>query len=143
MKIPKHMAFRLMLSGNNTIIGAAPLDPTPGERSELSPEEAKRTKSRSSEKDRHPKDAEPPFPTNTSIGYYIAAILNRPTTLEAWIKAVESSDTWFEASLKMVKEYGGIQLNPDPIGIQRERRECLQDKLQLLKAISHLDQGEA
>ncbi len=136
MKIPKHKAFRLMLSGNNTIIGAAPMEPTPAELKE-------KGKSVTHEKDLHPKDAEPPFPTNTSIGYYIAAILTRPTTLEAWMQAVSESDTWFEASWKMVNEYGGIQLNPDPEQIREKRVEEVKDKLNMLKATSHLNKGEA
>ena len=134
MKIPKHKAFRLMLSGNNKIIGAAPMEPTPGELGE---------ESTSHEKDLHPQDAEPPFPTNTSIGYYIAAILTRPTTLEAWMRAVAESDTWFEASWRMVNEYGGIQLNPDPTQIREKRKEEVKEKIDMLKATLHLNKGEA
>jgi len=134
MKILKHKAFRLMVSGGGTIVGAAPLEPTPGELGE---------EAASHEKDLHPQDAEPPFPTNTSIGYYIAAILTRPTTLEAWMRAVAESDTWFEASWKMVNEYGGIQLNPDPKQIREKRIKEVNEKLSMLKATSHLNKGEA
>ena len=143
MKIPKHKAFRLLLSGNNTIIGAAPMKPTPLEREEFSSNEENPNEETSSEKDLHPKDAEPRFPTNTSVGYYIAAILARPTTLEAWTKAVHDSDTWFEASWRMVQEYGGIQLNPDPVQIKKKRNEERIRKINVLQALSHLNKGEA
>ena len=112
------------------------MEPTPAELEEEG-------KSVPHEKDLHPKDAEPPFPTNTSIGYYIAAILSRPTTLEAWMQVVDESETWFEASWKMVEKYGGIQLNPDPVGIERKRGQSIQEKVDLLKATLHLDKGEA
>ena len=127
MKIPTIQPFRLLMAGAGTIIGAAPLTDS------------------FYEKDLHPKDAEPPLPVNTSIGYFIAAILHEPTTLQVWKEVVANSATWDEASEKMVALYGGIQFQANREGIQ-ELKESLKSELtisDLIRNASHLPKGEA
>ena len=58
------------------------------------------------------------LPSNTTFGYYVAAILLEPISLSEWQDIVMSSDTWEEAALSAVRGFRGFPLIAD--GLSRD-----------------------
>ena len=58
------------------------------------------------------------LPSNTTFGYYVAAILLEPISLSEWQDIVMSSETWEEAAVCAVRGFRGFPLIAD--GLSRE-----------------------
>lgn len=61
------------------------------------------------------------LPTNTTFGYYVAAILLEPITLTEWQGIVLSSDTWEEAAIRAAESYRGFPLVADGLNVDALR----------------------
>ena len=65
------------------------------------------------------------LPSNTTFGYYVAAILLKPISLSEWQDIVMSSDTWEEAALSAVRGFRGFPLIAD--GLSRDALRGFRD----------------